>query len=185
MAKHLISSNATITAVKEGDPRSRLNAAMDSACCCSSKAGRTVGGFECTFDGRRKTLSFGTYPDTTLSLARKKADEARQQVRSGVDPSDLRKAAKEASERRRTDDRRAEEVFLPSIRSRRLPASGTRRTRPTGQRPTRRRSSGVLSATSFRGSAGRLSHRSGLPTYWSILADQGCRSCDGPDRHGK
>jgi integrase len=48
-----------------------------------------------------------------LSLARKKADEARQQVRNGIDPSDVRKAAKKASERRRDDDRRADEGLPP------------------------------------------------------------------------
>ena len=36
------------------------------------------------FDGRRKTVSFGTYPATPLSLARQLADEARQQVRSAA-----------------------------------------------------------------------------------------------------
>ena len=69
--------------------------------------------FDYSLDGRRKTLSFGTYPDTTLSLARKEADEARQQVRSGLDPSDLRKAARKASERRRDDDRRADAGLPP------------------------------------------------------------------------
>jgi Arm DNA-binding domain len=35
-------------------------------------------------------LSLGTYPDTSLSLAQKKADEARKLVSAGTDPSDVR-----------------------------------------------------------------------------------------------
>ena len=45
--------------------------------------------------GRRKTLSLGTYPDTGLALARSKADECRQLVAQGIDPSDQRKAKKQ------------------------------------------------------------------------------------------
>jgi hypothetical protein len=30
--------------------------------------------FDYTFEGRRKTISLGTYPATTLALARKKAE---------------------------------------------------------------------------------------------------------------
>jgi len=69
--------------------------------------------FDYSLDGRRKTLSFGTYPATALSLARQRADEARQQVRSGLDPGDVRKAARKASERRREDDRRADAGLPP------------------------------------------------------------------------
>jgi len=113
MAKHLISSNATIKAIKAGDPRSRLNDGDGLCLLLFVKGGSHSWRFEYSFDGRRKTLSFGTYPDTTLSLARKKADEARQQVRSGLDPSDVRKAARKASERRRDDDRRADAGLPP------------------------------------------------------------------------
>ena len=33
-----------------------------------------------SFQGRRKTLSLGTYPSTTLAIARRKADAAREKV---------------------------------------------------------------------------------------------------------
>ena len=102
MAKYLISSNATIKAVKAGDPRSRLNDGDGLCLLLFVKGGSHSWRFDYSLDGRRKTLSFGTYPDTTLSLARKKADEARQQVRSGLDPGDVRKAA----EGQRTPTRR-------------------------------------------------------------------------------
>jgi integrase len=113
MAKHLIPSNLTIKAIKGNDDRTRLNDGDGLYLLLFVKGGSHSWRFDYSSDGRRKTLSFGTYPDTTLSLARKKADEARQQVRSGVDPSDVRKAAKKASERRRNDDRRADEGLPP------------------------------------------------------------------------
>jgi integrase len=50
--------------------------------------------FKYRFDGKEKGLSFGTYPETTLSDARKKRDVARSQIKDGIDPSVLRKAEK-------------------------------------------------------------------------------------------
>lgn len=47
--------------------------------------------------GKANRLSVGTYPDTTLAMARQKRDEARRQVASGADPSAARKASKAAA----------------------------------------------------------------------------------------
>src|SRR5664280_1045885 len=113
MAKHLIPSNLTIKSIRANDDRTRLSDGNGLYLLLFVKGGSHSWRFDYTFDGRRKTLSFGTYPVTTLSLARKKADDARQQVRSGTDPSDVRKAAKKASERRRDDDRRADDGLPP------------------------------------------------------------------------
>lgn len=44
--------------------------------------------------GVEKRLSLGTYPETGLKAAREKRDEARALIAQGIDPSDLRKAAK-------------------------------------------------------------------------------------------
>ena len=52
--------------------------------------------FDYRFDGRRKTLSMGTYPDTGLKDARDKRDEARKLIAAGVDPGAQRKAVKAA-----------------------------------------------------------------------------------------
>jgi integrase len=52
--------------------------------------------FDYRFDGRRKTLSMGTYPDTGLKDAHDKRDEARKLVAAGVDPGAQRKAVKAA-----------------------------------------------------------------------------------------
>lgn len=46
------------------------------------------------FGGKEKLLSMGTYPDTTLKAARDKRDRAREQLASGVDPSEARRAEK-------------------------------------------------------------------------------------------
>ncbi|HKM27775.1 MAG TPA: tyrosine-type recombinase/integrase [Thiopseudomonas sp.] len=40
-------------------------------------------------DGKEKTLSFGAYPDVSLSRARLKREQARQQIADGLDPSAL------------------------------------------------------------------------------------------------
>lgn len=53
-----------------------------------------------TFDGRRKELNLGGYPEVTLETARGKFEEARKQVKNGIDPSAAAEQAKE--ERRKT-----------------------------------------------------------------------------------
>jgi integrase len=50
--------------------------------------------FDYTINSKRKTLSLGTYPVTTLADARRKCAEARNSVANGIDPSDTRKEAK-------------------------------------------------------------------------------------------
>ena len=48
------------------------------------------------FNGKRKTLAIGVYPETTLKKAREKRDEARKQIAEGIDPSENKKAFKAA-----------------------------------------------------------------------------------------
>lgn len=50
--------------------------------------------FDYTFEGKRKTVSMGTYPEISLKAAREKRDEARRMVATGIDPSANRKASK-------------------------------------------------------------------------------------------
>ncbi|HVK80688.1 MAG TPA: integrase arm-type DNA-binding domain-containing protein [Verrucomicrobiae bacterium] len=45
-------------------------------------------------DGREKKLGFGTYPEVSLSDARKRRDEAREQIAAGKDPSREKQRAK-------------------------------------------------------------------------------------------
>jgi len=48
------------------------------------------------FDGKRKTLALGIYPETSLKKARIKLDIARKQISYGIDPCENKKAIKAA-----------------------------------------------------------------------------------------
>lgn len=50
------------------------------------------------FDGRRKTISLGVYPETPLAEARAKREEAKRQIANGVDPSMKRQAERHVGE---------------------------------------------------------------------------------------
>ncbi len=52
--------------------------------------------FRYRYGGREKMLSMGTYPDTSLKIARNKVKKAREQLSEGIDPSVIRQAAKAA-----------------------------------------------------------------------------------------
>ena len=49
------------------------------------------------FEGKEKTLSFGTYPDVSLGDAREKMQAARKLLANSVDPNEHKKAAKAAA----------------------------------------------------------------------------------------
>ncbi|RUL66826.1 DUF4102 domain-containing protein [Dyella dinghuensis] len=61
-----------------------------------SPAGGRWWRFKYRFDGKEKRLSLGTYPDTDLTSAREKRDEARNSLVEGIDPAESRKAEKAA-----------------------------------------------------------------------------------------
>ena len=44
------------------------------------------------FEGKRKTLALGVYPETTLKEAREKREAARKLITDGVDPNENKKA---------------------------------------------------------------------------------------------
>ncbi len=46
------------------------------------------------YGGKQKTLALGVYPDITLANARQKCEEAKQQIRNNIDPSDVKRAKK-------------------------------------------------------------------------------------------
>lgn len=116
MAQHLIASNATIKAIKPGDARSRLRDGAGLYLRLFVNGGSHGWRFDYSFNGRRNTLSLGTYPETSLSLARKKADEARKLVSAGTDPSDLRKEVRADLVLRRTAQQRSA-AGLPPVDS--------------------------------------------------------------------
>lgn len=66
--------------------------------------------------GKRKSLSLGVYPQTTLSDARRKATEARNSVANGIDPSDLRKEKKQIQQIENQNQKRIE-AGLPVVGS--------------------------------------------------------------------
>ena len=104
MARNLISSDTIIRSLKPGDPRKRLSDGEGLYLLLFVKGGAHGWRFDYSINGRRKTLSLGTYPNTGLGLARKKADEARKLVSEGIDPSDVRKERKADTLREREAD---------------------------------------------------------------------------------
>jgi integrase len=96
MAKNLIPGDKTLKAIKPGDPRKRISDGEGLYLLLYVKGGAHGWRFDYTHQGRRLTLSLGTYPDTGLGLAREKADEARKLLAAGTDPSEARKTEKAA-----------------------------------------------------------------------------------------
>jgi integrase len=69
-----------------------------------------------TIASKRKTLSIGVYPKTTLSDARRKTEQARNQVSDDINPSDTRKEAK-AVQRATLENEKRLDAGLPAIDS--------------------------------------------------------------------
>ncbi|XVJ70359.1 MAG: integrase arm-type DNA-binding domain-containing protein [Rhizobacter sp.] len=116
MARDLIPGDVTIRSIKPGDPRKRLSDGDGLYLRLFVKGGSHGWRLDYTIAGVRKNLSLGTYPDTGLALARKKADEARRLVSDGKDPSKVRQAAKLEAARLREESRLADKG---------MPASGS------------------------------------------------------------
>src|SRR5674476_610402 len=48
------------------------------------------------FQGKQRTLAFGSYPAATLTAARDRRDDSKRQIRAGEDPGRIIKAEKQA-----------------------------------------------------------------------------------------
>lgn len=116
MARDLIPGDTTIRSIKPGDPRKRLSDGSGLYLLLFVKGGAHGWRLDYSIDGKRKTLSLGTYPATGLALARRKADEARALVSGGQDPSALRKAKRAAVVDARDASQR-EDKGLPAVGS--------------------------------------------------------------------
>ena len=114
MPRNLIASDAMIKAAKPGDGRNRLTDGDGLYLLLFVKGGAHGWRFDYTAHGRRNTLSMGTYPDTSLALARRKADAARHLVAEGIDPSQKRKAEKAGYEQARVADERDAKRAAPA-----------------------------------------------------------------------
>ncbi len=107
MAKNLIPGDMTIKSIKQGDSRRRISDGDGLYLLLFVKGGSHGWRFDYSHAGKRKTLSLGTYPATGLSLARSKADAARQLLAQGVDPSTDRRGTKETAARQLANDKLA------------------------------------------------------------------------------
>lgn len=96
MAKELL-KDVTIRNTKPADKDQRLNDG-NGLYVLVKPNGAKWWRFDYTFKGKRKTLSVGVYPATGLADARRKANEARNQISNGIDPSDTRKETKAAQQ---------------------------------------------------------------------------------------
>lgn len=114
MARNLIKSDMVIRAIKLGAANKRLSDG-DGLYLLTFVKGKSHGWrFDYSFEGRRKTLSLGTYPATGLALARQKADDARRLIAEGIDPSAVRKAQKsDHTQRRKLDELNAAGLPAP------------------------------------------------------------------------
>ena len=68
------------------------------------------------FVGKQNRLSFGAYPNTTLEAARRKAEKAREQIASDIDPSEAKKQIKQLANSK-TEDVQRKADGLPIINS--------------------------------------------------------------------
>ena len=115
MARHLIKTDVTVRNIKPTDATLRLSDG-DGLYLLIKPNGAKWWRLDYSIGGKRKTLSVGVYPDTGLKVARGKADEARQLVAAGTDPSDIRKANKAQQAKALEADRRIADG-LPAVDS--------------------------------------------------------------------
>ena len=115
MARNLISSDLVLKRIKPQAKTFRISDG-DALYLLVKPDGAKWWRFDYSYSGKRKTLSLGTYPDTSLALVRQKADEARALVAAGTDPSDVRKAQKARQAVQRETEQRIEDG-LPAIDS--------------------------------------------------------------------
>lgn len=105
MARHLIKADVTIKSARPMATVYRMNDG-DGLHLLVKPDGAKWWRLDYSISGKRKTLSMGVYPDTTLGAARKKAETARELVAAGVDPSNIRKSAKQEQTKRLEAERR-------------------------------------------------------------------------------
>lgn len=114
MARHLIPGDTALRGIKQDDPRRRISDGAGLYLRLFVNGGSHGWRLDYSIAGVRKTLSLGTYPDTSLALARKKADDARKLVTDGVDPSTVRQAAKDRAKLVRDAQRRDDKGLPPA-----------------------------------------------------------------------
>ena len=102
MAKEIL-KDPVLRGIKPGEKDQRLNDGS-GLYLLVKPSGSKWWRLDYTFEGKRKTLSLGTYPDTTLANARRKAQDARSEVADGIDPSTIRKEEKISRQQARDNE---------------------------------------------------------------------------------
>jgi integrase len=112
MPRNLIASDLSIRKVKSDDKRKRLSDGDGLYLLLFVKGGSHGWRFDYTINRKRKTISLGTFPDVGLGAARERADQCRELVAQGVDPSEARQEKKRAADHHEAV-RRAVEAGAP------------------------------------------------------------------------
>lgn len=86
-------SDITIRKAQPTDKQYKLTDAEGLYLLVTPKGGK-YWRYDYRFDGKRKTLAIGIYPDVPLKLARERKLEARKLVADGIDPNEMKKANK-------------------------------------------------------------------------------------------
>lgn len=90
-------SRSTITKLTDakirGDLAPKMHPDGDGLYLRVSKTGTKAWVFVWIRQGKRREMGFGAYPQTSLSVARKKRDEAHDALSKGIDPAEARKRA--------------------------------------------------------------------------------------------
>ena len=95
----------TATSVKQAKPRDKAFSLVDGGgLYLLVKRASKYWRYNYRHCGRQKTLALGVYPDVSLSEARKRHLMAREQLASGIDPSEVRKVQKITGNLARKDD---------------------------------------------------------------------------------
>ncbi len=86
----------TDVAIRKAQPKAKAYKLSDSAgmFLLVSPSGGKLWRLKYRIDGREKLLALGAYPEISLKDARVRRDEARCEIARGIDPGQLRKAAK-------------------------------------------------------------------------------------------
>jgi integrase len=86
----------TVTAVNNAKPKEKPYKLADEKglYLFIQTSGSKLWRFDYRFQGKRKTLALGVYPEILLADARKKHDSARKQLANDIDPSESKKAVK-------------------------------------------------------------------------------------------
>jgi integrase len=119
MARNLIKSAEAIKqAIKAAGSKSTRLSDGDGLYLLINPPGaqRPAWRFDYTFQTKRNTISFGTFPDSSLALARRKAQAAREQLAEGIDPSALKKT-KRAEQKAEAEAQQRIEKGLPPANS--------------------------------------------------------------------